>query len=201
MFEANLKFYRMPVSTQKDTVLSLFDKAYAEDNYTAIENLFCLGDMHDGKGAHDLFSFCFASLAEKEPDAIRNLIQILPQYVTWKDILPLAANVDLKKEMTDLLMGRISADLTLIEERRPASSLSLDLPLKEEDPQMAEALMQLLGLDEATYEGFIRTLRKKAVREDMHVTLITDYETADDADMLKHLHFYNSILILMTEGF
>lgn len=201
MFEANLKFYRMPADTQKETALSLFDKAYAEDNYTAIENLFCLGDMHDGKGAHDLFSYCFTSLAEKEPDSIRNLIQILPQYVTWKDILPLVNNVDLKKEMTGLLMGRISADLTLIEERRPASSLSLDLPLKEEDPKMAKALMHLLGLEEETYKGFIHTLRQKAVREDMHVTLIKDYETADDANMLKHLRFYNSILILMTEGF
>lgn len=201
MFEANLDFYRMPADARKEAALAYFEKAYAEDNYTAMENLFCLGDMHDGKGAHDLFSCCFIHLAEKEPDAIRNLLQILPQYVTWKDILPLVDNVNLKKEMSDLLMGRISADLTLIEERRPASSLSLDMPLKEEDAHMAQSLMQLLGLDEKTYEGFINSLRQKAVREEMHVNLIHDYENADDTNMLKHLHFYNSILILMTEGF
>lgn len=201
MFEANLEFYRMDIHSSKEDALSLFQKAYAEDNYTAIENLFCLGDMHDGKGADQLFSFCFQWLAGKDPDAVRNLIQILPQYVQWKDILPLVSNMNLKKEMTDLLMGRISADLTLIEERRPASSLSMDLPLKEEDPSSADSIMNLLGLGEDTYEGFIRTLRDKAVREEMHVNLITDYPNADDEDMLKHLHFYNPILILMTEGF
>ena len=201
MFEENLKFYRMDIHTEETEALSLFEKAWSEDNYTAIENLFCLGDMHDGKGGNHLFSICFAWLAEKDPDAVRPLIQILPQYVTWKDILPLVSNIDLKKEMTGLLMGRISADLTLIEERRPCSSLSLDMPLQEEDPQMARSLISLLGLDEETYEGFIRTLRQKAVREEMHVSLITDYEDTNDETMLNHLHFYNRILVLMTEGF
>lgn len=201
MFEKNVKFYQMDIHAESDKALNLFQQAYEEDSYTAIENLFCLGDMHDGKGGNELFSICFQWLAGKDPESVRNLIQILPQYVTWKDILPLVTDIDLKKEMTDLLMGRISADLTLIEERRPASSLSLDLPLKEENPDMAISLMNLLGLDENTYEGFIRTLREKAVREDMHVSLITDYEKADDQNMLEHLHFYNRILILMTEGF
>lgn len=196
MFNDNLRFYQ--ADAEECNMLSLFRKAYEEDNYTAVENLFCLGDIHSGKGDHISFGKCFSWLVQKETDLMRPCLSVLSRYVTWYEIVPLLSIPSIREDMAKIIMGAINADITLIEERRPCSSLSKALPLYKENAALAETVYTSLGLSKNDYESLVLTLREKSADEIIDADLITDYKTASDMDMLQHLNHYSSILILIT---
>lgn len=196
MFNENLKFYQADVNDS--AILHLFEKAFEEDNYTAIENLFCLGDIHNGKGDHVSFGTCFTWLIQKETDLMRPCLPVLSRYVTWHEIVPLLSIVSIRDDISKIIMGAINADITLIEERRPCSSLSKALPLHSENAALADTAHTSLGLSLEDYENLVLTLREKSADEIIDADLIKDYKTASDMDMLNQLHHYDSILILIT---
>lgn len=91
----NLDFFALASAKRNDLgeAVGLFISAFKEEPTLAIRNLFYLRDVRGGQGERAIFQECMKVLAEDiDHNATKmfiNLIKLIPEYGTWKDVLVL----------------------------------------------------------------------------------------------------------------
>jgi hypothetical protein len=135
--------------------LSLFKKAFAEDELSAVKILFYLRDVRGGQGERDLFRNCLQWLGEDKQGIFENIIKYVPEYGRFDDLL-----FDNDK-CFDFINNQLKEDK---DSERP-SLLAKWLPTINASSGNTRAkarfIASKLGLTDILYRKSLRDLRKK----------------------------------------
>lgn len=72
-----------------DTLYGLFSAAYTEDRTKALRLLFWTRDARGGAGERRAFREVFTRMANTRPNEVRHLVDLIPEYGRWDDLLSL----------------------------------------------------------------------------------------------------------------
>lgn len=70
----------------KENVISLFSKAFAEDPRTAMRILFWSRDVREGAGERQIFRDVMSYLVTNHPQAVKANLDLIPEYGRWDDV-------------------------------------------------------------------------------------------------------------------
>lgn len=73
----------------EDEIITLFDRAMAEDMDKAMKLLFWLRDVRGGAGERKAFRACIKYLAEFYPEQLYKNVKYIPEFGRWDDVLNL----------------------------------------------------------------------------------------------------------------
>ena len=147
-------------------IASAFAEAYHESPENAIVWLFFARDIRGGMGERRLFRTCMRFLAKwhkKEAVAVLNL---LPEYGRWDDLVCMLNIPEVKKETFGIIRKQLLADIQ--EKKKKNGQVSLLgkwLPSehcrKRVDRVTAQELMAMLGWSPRKYRKELSALRRK----------------------------------------
>lgn len=108
-------------------IIDKFVKAYYEDPMLAVKWLFYAGDVRGGIGERRLFKTCFKYLAENHKEIGEALLDLVPEYTRWDNILVLIGT-PLENKMIDLIGTQLEEDVKNMKSKKPISLLAKWLP-------------------------------------------------------------------------
>lgn len=147
-------------------IASAFAEAYHESPENAIVWLFFARDIRGGMGERRLFRTCMGFLAKwhkKEAVAVLNL---LPEYGRWDDLVCMLNIPEVKKEAFSIIRKQLLADVQECNKKNgQVSLLGKWLPSehcrKRVDRVIAQELMAMLGWSPRKYRKELSALRRK----------------------------------------
>ena len=150
-------------SASEPEIVDLFMKAYYEDKLLAVKWLFYARDAREGLGERRLFRVVVEYLCRHDPEAVEGLIQHIPEYGRYDDVLCAVGtrNTDaamaiikaqLKKDEGDMAGGK---NISLLAKWLPSPNTS-----SKDTVAKAREIIKLLGIDEASYRKLLSRLRK-----------------------------------------
>ena len=147
----------------KEEVLNLFKKAFAEDREKAVRILFYLRDVRGGQGERDLFRTCLEWLGTDVPEVFEKIVGYVSEYGRWDDMF-----FDNKK-----CIGIIKEQLNKDKNSETPSLLAKWLPTMNASSKTTKAKARFMAgkleLKEIEYRKLLRKIRKqiKVVEEFM----------------------------------
>jgi len=98
-------------SRSNDDCIFLFKKAFEENPELALKCLFYLGDCRGGQGERRFFRVCFRWLVEKHTEIAEKLIEFIPEYRRWDDVLYTCLDTPLENEALAFIKKQLELDL------------------------------------------------------------------------------------------
>lgn len=159
----DLNFMVSSLRVRSETlIVKEFAKAYYESPEYAVKWLFFLRDIQEGLGERRSFRVCMKYLAESHPDLAGAVMELIPEYGRYDDLL-LFLDTGLKAKVCSCLKTRLEEDLLAMEEQRPVSLLAKWLPSintsSGETRRLAGILARELGMNCRTYRKTLSALR------------------------------------------
>lgn len=150
-------------NAKEDEIISLFMKAFYDDNNLAIKWLFYARDVREGLGERRLFRAIVRHLALNNPDAIKHLFDYIPLYGRYDDVLCL-----IDTPHRDYVISMIKAQLLKdVEDKNDGKSISLLakwMPSintsSKETVRLAKIIRDGLGLTDVRYRKLLSELRR-----------------------------------------
>ena len=143
---------------------TLFRKAYAEDRQLAVRALFYLRDIRGGQGERDLFRFLFKDLVRIDPVVAADLLQFIPEYGRWDDVVSLYGVTGLHIASQELIREQLFVDNAALSEGQSVSLLAKWLPSENASSAnsrvMARQIAEDLGLSNKEYRQRVVALRQ-----------------------------------------
>lgn len=148
-------------SRAESEVVTLFRNAYSEDKTLALKTLFYLSDVRGGQGERRLFRLCFNWLANNDRDVARKLMQHIPEFTRWDNVLESLENTPLETEAIDLLVKQLRADIkdempTLAGKWAPSEQASSPVTKR-----LAKKVRERMQFSPKTYRKMLSRLRKQ----------------------------------------
>lgn len=145
-----------------EAVAGRFIKAFYEDKMTALKWLFFASDVRGGLGERRLFRICFKSLADVQPELVKAVIKLVPEYSRWDNLLCLFYT-QLEDEAIELIKNQLSADMENMAEKKSVSLCAKWMPSanasSEETRRLARTLIKKLDITERQYRKMLSALR------------------------------------------
>jgi len=91
----------------KETIISLFSKAFNENPRTAMRILFWSRDVREGAGERQIFRDIVNYLATNHPQAVKANLDLIPEYGRWDDVHELFGT-ELESEAITLIQQGLS---------------------------------------------------------------------------------------------
>lgn len=158
-----LDFFALGASKRNDidSAVRLFSKAYASDKTTALRILFYFRDVRGGQGERDIFRACMEELSAIDPAVADNMLEFIPEYGRWDDLLyHRAANgvaVKMVKEQLEKDMKAFKdGPVSLLAKWMPSENASSEVTRKA-----AQNWAKSLGLKPSQYRKMLSKLRAK----------------------------------------
>ena len=140
-----------------------FAKAYFEDKILAIKWLFFASDVRGGMGERRLFRTCLNWLAEENPEAVRKVLEFVPEYNRWDNILNLLGT-DLGTDVITLIKNQLTKDMKDMSEGKSISLLAKWLPSENASSKttkrFAKTITKGLGISSKAYRKMLSKLRE-----------------------------------------
>ena len=144
-------------------IINKFMDAYFEDKVIAVKWLFYARDVREGLGERRLFRVVIKEFAAQEPQAVKELIKLVPEYGRWDDIWCLL-ETDLVDDVVGLVQVQLKKDLNNMLENKPVSLLSKWMPSlntsSETTKKYASILCKKMGDTHRNYRKFLSKMRK-----------------------------------------
>lgn len=141
-----------------------FSKAYHENPELAIKWLFFARDIRGGLGERRLFRECLWVIANEDPDLLKRLIPLIPEYGRWDDLWVLLPDLRFREDIISLVNVQISRDYAGIAANKPITLLAKWLPSanasSEQTKGYARVIYRGLGWTERKYRKILSTLRR-----------------------------------------
>ena len=144
----------------------LFANAFEEDMEMALKCLFYLRDVRGGQGERQFFRDCFYYILANDLvsyDTARNLINLIPEYGRWDDVICLYGKVSTKIDeiVIGILRNQLSEDLiseypTLLAKWLPSENASND-----RTKYLAKSLAKAFNMSAKKYRKTLSYLRNK----------------------------------------
>ena len=143
-------------------IVKEFVKAYYESPEYAVKWLFFLRDISEGLGERRTFRICMKYLAESHPQIASAVMELIPEYGRFDDLL-LFLDTDLRGKVCSCLKSLLDQDLLAMQENRPVSLLAKWLPSintsSGETRRQAQILSRQLGMRSREYRKTLSGLR------------------------------------------
>ena len=171
--------------------LNLFMRSYYENPLTTIKILFYVRDIRTGLGERDLFRFAFNALANMYPDVAKQLIQYVPEYGRYDDLL-ICLESAIKKDVITYIKNQLEKDIQNKKEDKPISLLAKWLPSintsSTETKELAKLLSKSLGMSSELYRKNLSFLRKNIIIENnlREKDYTFNYELVPGCSMFKY---------------
>lgn len=142
-------------------VLKYFSSAYSEDKTLALRALFWAGDARQGAGERRLFRVCFNWLANNDSKIASNLIEFIPEYRRFDDILESVENTPVEKDGLKYLSTQLKKDIkadrpTLLAKWLPSENTS-----SEDTRRLGKKMREYMKLSSKEYRKTLSRLREK----------------------------------------
>jgi hypothetical protein len=139
----------------------LFAQAYAEEPLTAVRTMFYLRDVRGGQGERDVFKACLSRLAEIAPEDYASVLEHVPFYGRWDDVL----HDGVKYLAKELILQQWNADIDALNAGESVSLLAKWLPSENASSPVTKALgaemAEALGLLPVEYRQTLSALRAR----------------------------------------
>ena len=158
---ANLDMYAncaaLRISNQYDRALNYFIAAYRENKTLALRNAFHLRDIREGKGERKMFRGMLQWLYENDLKAFNAVIEYVPFFGRWDDILDFTNSVEVRSIVRKQLLEDITSDHpSLLAKWMPSENTS-----NAGTRLLATEWMRILDYSARNYRKMLVTLRKK----------------------------------------
>jgi hypothetical protein len=145
----------------ENEIITLFSKAYKEDKTLALKVLFYLADVREGQGERRLFRVLFKWLAENDEFVAANLLQYIPVYTRFDNVLESLEGTELEEEALKFMSNQLRTDLdadnpTLCAKWAPSEQASSDTTRR-----LAAKLRKYMRLSPKNYRQMLSSLRKQ----------------------------------------
>lgn len=171
--------------------LNLFMKAYYEDPIIAIKLLFYVRDIRTGLGERNLFRLSFNALANMYPNIAKQLIEYIPKYGRFDDLL-VAIDTPIKKDIFEYFNKILKEDIENKKENKHISLLAKWLPSINtsslETRDLANKVAVGLGMKKADYRKMLSFLREGLILENnlREKDYSFDYDAVSGGAMMKY---------------
>ena len=139
----------------------LFRAAFKEDSELAAKCLFYLRDCRGGQGERRFFRVAFKELAWLDPDFAYQLLEKIPEYGRWDDLIYAADGTVLWHDAMMLVARQLNLDL----KSKTPSLLAKWMPSENasslETKKMAASIRKSLQLTHKQYRKMLSVLRKR----------------------------------------
>ena len=139
-----------------------FAKAFYEDKRLAVKWLFFASDVRGGLGERRLFRICFRYLAENHPEIVKSVIDLVPEYSRWDNLMVLL-DTELASAAAGLIERQLKEDLENAGSGRSISLCAKWLPSvnasSEEKRRQARFLADKFSMTERQYRQTLSKLR------------------------------------------
>lgn len=151
-------------SSDEETIINRFVKAYTEDPDLALKTMFFARDVRGGLGERKVFRVCLRWLAENAPASARKNLVYVAEYGRWDDLLSLMGT-PCETDVVALIKKQLESDLTALANGREVSLLAKWLPSVNASNTKtviyAKRLANSLGMSERTYRKTLVQLRDR----------------------------------------
>lgn len=157
----------------------LFERAYAADPLTAVRTMFYLRDVRGGQGERAVFKACLDSLVAIDPVAYETVLQHVPFYGRWDDVL----HRGVTDEAVELIRNQWNADVDALHRGESVSLLAKWLPSVKTSSAatmaLAAELADALELLPVHYRQTVSALRER-------IRLLEQQMSANDWDRIAY---------------
>lgn len=140
-----------------------FGKVFFEDPLTAVKFVFYVGDVRGGLGERKIFRACMDWLVENKPEVAFAVLELIPEYTRWDNLVRLVDNKKMRESVLEILMRQLTEDLSMMSEGRPISLLAKWMPSvnasSKETKARAKSIIRDFGISERDYRKMLSTLR------------------------------------------
>ena len=162
-FDENLDLFGLmgAMRYNSDDFMTLFIRAYNENQELAIRNLFYLRDVRGGMGERNNFRLGIKWLSENYSNKLINIINEIPEIGRWDDILLLLENPRTKEKTVQFISKQLDEDLNSQNPSLMAKWLPSINTSSFETRKLALFLCTELGMSNKEYRKTLSTLRKQ----------------------------------------
>lgn len=143
-----------------EDILNLFTSAFKEDKLLAMKCLFYLRDVRGGQGERRFFRVAMKYLANKEPDLVKALIDLIPEYGRWDDLYEIF-DTPVENYAARLMYDQIAKDLKTENPSLLAKWLKSENTSSAESRRLAAKTRQHFNMSPERYRKMLSSLRKK----------------------------------------
>lgn len=148
--------------------IKLFLQAFYENPKIAIKVLFFVRDIKDGLGERNIFRYTFNMLANMYPNICEQLIEYIPLYGRYDDLL-CCFDTPIKRKLVSYIKNKLEEDIENKKNNKPISLLAKWLPSintsSYETRNIALRLSQSLDMTKEEYRKTLSYLRKDLIIE------------------------------------
>lgn len=143
-----------------EDVIRLFSEAYDENPDLALKCLFYLGDIRGGQGERRFFDVCYNWLAQRYAHTAVKLLQYIPEYRRWDEVLKVTANTYCWDDAVNLIQHQLKEDIrsnghpSLCAKWMPSENAS-----SQDTIALANNLRKSLNLTSRQYRKMLSELR------------------------------------------
>jgi len=150
-------------SANNGEIIELYKKAFYEDKLLALKWLFYVSDVREGLGERRMFRIAVKDLALHNPEYISDLIEYIPEYSRWDNLLEIL-DTSLESKVIEIIRKQLAEDITDMNNGKSVSLLAKWLPSpttsSAETVKKARKLCKLLDMPEKNYRKTLSALRK-----------------------------------------
>lgn len=151
-------------SVSEDEIIERFKKVYFEDKILAMKWLFYARDIREGMGERRLFRVAMNFVADYEPEIVKKLVPLVPEYGRFDDLWILLDNKNLCNSVLKYITEQLDVDITNYNNGKAISLLAKWLPScnasSEASKRYSKIIRNKLGMTEKTYRKMLSSLRK-----------------------------------------
>lgn len=147
-------------NTSENKIITLFDKALAENKLLAVKAMFYFRDIRGGQGERETFRKLLKYLAYKHPDVVRKNIHLIPEYGRWDDIYTLF-DTSLMNDALNLIKEQLKRDINSDSPSLLAKWLKSENASSLNSRILAKKTRMGLGMSSRRYRKMLSKLREK----------------------------------------
>lgn len=142
-----------------------FEEAYAENPVLAMRWLFYCRDVRGGMGERAIPRAIYKWLQWKKPDVLKKVLDLLPEFGRWDDVVYLMEFSGVRDEAYNLVIKQLNSDMDNLRDGKSVSLLGKWLPsLGASNKQVkmrANYLAKRMNLSYAEYSRMCSALRRQ----------------------------------------
>jgi hypothetical protein len=145
-----------------EEIISLFSRAFAEDQLLALKILFYLRDVREGQGERNTFRIIINWLAQHYPEVIRKNLEHIPFYGRFDDLYSLVGT-SLENEMFKFIAQQLKTDFRNMKRGKSVSLLAKwaksENTSSDESVKLGRKTREALKLSPKRYRKILSSLR------------------------------------------
>lgn len=178
-------------------ISKLFTKAYNFHKVYATRLAFYIRDIRGGQGERRVFRACMRALAGNDPETFKQIINFIPEYGRWDDLIDLlntVKNSNLEKDILNIIIDQYNKDIDNFNNNKAISLLAKWMPSinasSKSTIESAKKLAKYIGVSHKDYRKMLSILRKHLNIVETNMSSKTynniDYQAVPAKAMLKY---------------